>query len=280
MKEKLVKRAEVLGFCMGVRAAMNKVERASDLAGHNKNVTTYGPLIHNAQAIEKLAARGVGQVNTPDEVDGGTVVIRAHGVPQEIYKKLKSRGAAIVDGTCPRVLRSMKVVERYCQAGCHVILVGDEDHGEVQAVASYSDDVTVVENRVQAAQIDVPDESLVIAQTTVSQREYDAVCEVLLEKNKNITIIQSICPATQERQTALKKLAQEVEAILVIGGKNSSNTKRLYDLAVETGRPAWHIESCEEVPGEISDFDSIGITAGASTPDWVIDEVEKRIKEL
>src|SRR6056297_1749631 len=280
MKEKIVKRAEVLGFCMGVRAAMNKVERAADRAGQHDNVSTYGPLIHNVQAIKKLAVRGVGQVNTPEEVDGGTVVIRAHGVPQEIYGKLKDHGATIVDGTCPRVLRSMRVVERYCQEGCHVILVGDADHGEVQAVASYSDDVTVVENREQAVQIDVPDESLVIAQTTVSQHEYDAVCEVLLWKNNTINIVQSICPATQERQNALKKLAREVEAILVIGGKHSSNTKRLYDMAVETGRPAWHIESCEEVPDEISDFDSIGITAGASTPDWVIDEVEKRIKEL
>src|SRR6056297_3159422 len=151
MKAKIVKRAEVLGFCMGVRAAMNKVERAADRAGQHDNISTYGPLIHNVQAIKRLAARGVGQINTPDEVDGGTVVIRAHGVPQEVYGKLKGRGAAIVDGTCPRVLRSMKVVERYCQAGCHVILVGDADHGEVQAVASYSDDVMVVENRVQAA---------------------------------------------------------------------------------------------------------------------------------
>lgn len=265
---------------MGVRAAMKKAEGAADRAGQHENVTTYGPLIHNAQAINKLAARGVGQVNTPDEVDGGTVVIRAHGVPQEIYEKLRDRGAAIVDGTCPRVLHSMRVIERYCQEGCHVILVGDADHGEVQAVASYSDDVTVVENREQAAHIEVPDESLVIAQTTVSQREYDAVCKVLLKKNNNITIVQSICPATQERQTALKKLAREVEAILVIGGKHSSNTKRLYDLAVETGKPAWHIESCEEIPEEVSGFDSIGITAGASTPDWVIDEVEIIIKEM
>ncbi|MFO7731806.1 MAG: 4-hydroxy-3-methylbut-2-enyl diphosphate reductase, partial [Spirochaetia bacterium] len=235
---------------------------------------------HNAQAINKLAARGVGQINTTDEVDGGTVVIRAHGVPQEIYGKLRDHGAEIIDGTCPRVLRSMRVVKRYCQEGCHVILVGDPDHGEVQAVASYSDDVTLVENREQAAYVDVPDESLVIAQTTVSQYEYDAVCEVLLKKNENITIVQSICPATQERQTALERLAAEVESIVVIGGKNSSNTKRLYNLAVRTGKPAWHIENADELPGEISVYTSIGVTAGASTPDWVIEEVEKKLREM
>ncbi|MCF7915183.1 MAG: 4-hydroxy-3-methylbut-2-enyl diphosphate reductase [Spirochaetaceae bacterium] len=265
---------------MGVRAAMNKVERAADSAGPHDNISTYGPLIHNAQAIKKLAARGVGQVNNPDEVGGGTVVIRAHGVPKEIYERLKERCVKVINGTCPRVLRSMKVVDEFCRNGCHVILVGDPNHGEVEAIASYSDDIAVVENVARAEEIDVLDNTMVIAQTTISQMEYDAVCEVLARKNPNITIVQSICPATQERQTALERLAAEVESIVVIGGKNSSNTKRLYNLAVRTGKPSWHIENADELPGELSVYTSIGVTAGASTPDWVIDEVEKKLREM
>lgn len=265
---------------MGVRAAMKKVERAAEKASADEFVATYGPLIHNRQAIEKLAESGVGQINSPEEVRSGTVVIRAHGVPKEIYDRLKERGVRVINGTCPRVLRSMKVVDDYCRRGCHVILVGDRNHGEVEAIASYSDDITVVENAAKAEEIEVPEDTMVIAQTTVSQMEYDAVCEVLLRKNPNITIVQSICPATQERQSALERLASEVEAMVVVGGKNSSNTKRLYNLAERSGKPAWHIENADEVPGELSAYTSIGVTAGASTPDWVIEEVEQKLREM
>ncbi len=270
----------MLGFCMGVRAAMKKVEQAAEGVSCESPVATYGPLIHNRQVIEDLAERGVGQVNSPEEVQNGTIVIRAHGVPREVHEELEERGARIVNGTCPRVLRSMNIVEKCCDEGQHVILVGDPDHGEVKAIASYSDDITIVGSVEKAAEIDVPDNTLVIAQTTVSQQEYDEVCAVLIEKNKNITVVQSICPATQERQTALKRLASEVEAIVVIGGKNSSNTKRLYDLAIKSGKPAWHIEQAEEIPEEVKNYESIGITAGASTPDWIIHEVESKLQKM
>lgn len=265
---------------MGVRAAMTKVEQAADNAGEKEFVATYGPLIHNRQAIDKLAERGVGQINSPEETEGGTIVIRAHGVPKDVYTRLEARGASIVDGTCPRVLRSMRVVDEYSCKGTHVILVGDPEHGEVAAIASYSKDITIVENCQKASEVEVPEDTLVIAQTTVSQQEYEAVCEVLLQKNPKITIVQSICPATRERQNALEKLAKEVEAIVVIGGKNSSNTKRLYSLALRSGKPAWHIENAEELPGELASFHSVGITAGASTPDWIIEEVEQKVKNM
>lgn len=259
---------------------MKKVERAAEKAQVGEYVATYGPLIHNRQAIESLSKKGVGQINSPEEMQSGTVVIRAHGVPKEIFDRLKARGVRIVNGTCPRVLRSMRVVEQFCRRGCHIVLVGDRKHGEVQAIASYSGDITVVENAEQAAEIEIPANTMVIAQTTISQNEYDAVCKVLLRKNPDITIVQSICPATRERQTALEKLATEVDAIVVIGGKNSSNTKRLFSLAESTGKPTWHIENAEEIPAELADFSSIGVTAGASTPDWVIAAVEQRLKEL
>lgn len=259
---------------------MKKVEKAAKEADNGEKVYTYGPLIHNHQVLEDLARKGVGQINAPDEIDKGTVVIRAHGIELETFKELERGGLKIVDGTCPRVLRSMRTVRQYSQEGWHIILYGDASHGEIRAVGAYASDLTIVENPEQARRVEVPDKTLVIAQTTVSLSGYREVCKILQEKNPNIEIVKSICPATKERQQALKRLAKEVEAVVVIGGKHSSNTKRLYELAVESGKPAWHIEVAEDLPAAIRNFQKIGVTAGASTPDWIIEQVEERIKTM
>ncbi len=280
MNKREVIRADVLGFCMGVRAAMKKVDKAAEEAGEDENVYTFGPLIHNTQVLEDLAGRGVGQINRPDEIQKGTVVIRAHGIEKRLYEQLKQNGLNVIDGTCPRVLRSMRTVDKYSQMGWHIILFGDASHGEIKALAGYADDVTIVENTEQAAGTEVPEHTMVISQTTVSQREYDEVCRLLREKNPNIHVIKSICPATQLRQNALAELAARVDAVVVIGGKHSSNTKRLFELAQSTGAPSWHIEEAGEIPEEIVQYRRIGITAGASTPDWIIDEVESRLRSM
>ncbi|MDY7028239.1 MAG: 4-hydroxy-3-methylbut-2-enyl diphosphate reductase [Spirochaetota bacterium] len=280
MNKREVIRADVLGFCMGVRAAMKKVDKAAEEAGKDENVYTFGPLIHNTQVLEDLAARGVGQINRPDEIEEGTVVIRAHGIERSLYERLMENGLNVIDGTCPRVLRSMRTVDKYSRMGWHIVLFGDAAHGEIKALAGYADDVTIVENAEQAAAVEVPENTMVISQTTVSQREYDEVCRLLREKNPRIHVIKSICPATQLRQKALLELAARVDAVVVIGGRHSSNTKRLYELAQSTGKPSWHIEQAEELPEEIARYSRIGITAGASTPDWIIDDVESRLHSM
>jgi len=280
MNNREVIRADVLGFCMGVRAAMKKVDKAAEEACEDEKVYTFGPLIHNTQVLEDLATRGVGQINRPDEIERGTVVIRAHGIEKKIYEQLKKDGLNVIDGTCPRVLRSMRTVDKYSGMGWHIVLFGDASHGEIKALAGYADDVTIVENAEQAADIEVPEQTMVISQTTVSQKEYDEVCRLLREKNPRIHVIKSICPATQLRQNALVDLAAKVDAVVVIGGKHSSNTKRLYELAQSTGTPSWHIEQAGELPEEIAQYSRIGITAGASTPDWIIDEVESRLRSM
>ena len=278
MKKREVIRAEVLGFCMGVRGAIRKAEIAAVGAKDDKTVKTFGPLIHNRKALEELSRKGVDKIESTDDIEHGTVVIRAHGVERDIYNKLVEKGLEVIDGTCPLVLKSMRTVDRYSREGRHVILVGDATHGEIRALYGYASDVEVVENEEQALNANVPDGTMVIAQTTVSMEKYEKVCELLESRNPSIEVIDSICPATRNRQEALMRLSEKVEAIVVIGGKNSSNTKRLFELALKSGKPAWHIEEAAELPPEIRAYSIVGITAGASTPDWCIDEVEETIR--
>jgi len=257
---------------------MKKVEAAAEGVREGRTIKTYGPLIHNRKVLELLDERGVGQINSPEEIDSGTVVIRAHGVEREVHDRLLSKGLEVIDGTCPLVKKSMKTVRRFSTNGWHIILVGDASHGEIKALEGYASDVSVIENEEQARSIEVPEKTMVIAQTTVSVDIFQRVCEILKSVNPEIVVTDSICPATRERQKALIKLSGEVEAIVVIGGKNSSNTKRLFELACASGKPSWHIEEAAELPPDVTRYGTIGITAGASTPDWSIEEVEKAIK--
>jgi 4-hydroxy-3-methylbut-2-enyl diphosphate reductase len=273
MTKRKVIRAEVLGFCMGVRGALEKVETAAKRLSSDHPVYTYGPLIHNRKVLELLEDRGVGQINSPEEVSRGTVVIRAHGVERRIQDELLSRGIEVIDGTCPLVLKSMKTVNTYTLQGGNVILVGDPNHSEIRALKTYGHNTVVIETEEEARRVPLSEKTMVLAQTTISVEKYARICEILKSRKPDIVLEHSICQATRERQLALKELSRKVQAIVVIGGKNSSNTKRLYELAVASGKPSWHIEEASELPPEITDFTTIGITAGASTPDWCIEEV-------
>lgn len=278
MKHSVV-RADVLGFCMGVRRAMDRVENALSRNSRDK-IQTYGPLIHNPQVLEELSKRGVTRIDSPGEFTDGTVVIRAHGVPPQTREELERGGAALVDGTCPRVTRSMKLVEKSGKKHWNIILVGDPQHGEVKAVAGYADNTLVISTKEEAEQLQLSGPSLVIAQTTTSAEEYARIVKILEAKGEELEVVDSICPATRKRQEALKELCGRVDAIVVIGGLNSSNTKRLHQLALSYGKPSWHIETTEQLPEEIKEYPLIGITAGASTPDRIIDEVEQYIRDL
>ena len=277
--KRTVIRAEVLGFCMGVRRAMNKVKKAADTSG-GERVSTFGPLIHNRQALEELARKGVERIDYPEDFESGFVVIRAHGIPKSTRELLSRCGASVIDGTCPRVTRSMKLVERYGGKGWEVLLVGDPGHGEVQAVSGYAENTKVVSSPEEAEEVELDGPTLVIAQTTIASEEYHRIIDILRKKRVKLEVIDSICPATRERQQALKELSEKVEAIVVIGGLNSSNTKRLHQLALSFGKPSWHVETPEQLPVEIKEYGTIGITAGASTPDRMIDEVEAYLQNL
>lgn len=277
-KKRKVVRAEVMGFCMGVKAAMQKVNEQVEVNAGTE-LYTYGPLIHNPQVIDRLKAQGVSAIESPSDGVGGVIIIRAHGIHPEKREEFEDAGYNIVEGTCPRVLRSQKTVSQYSREGWFIVIVGDKGHGEVKAIVGCADKYKVILSESEAEELSFPEKTLVIAQTTLSKGEYDSICEILKRRNPEIKIIKSICPATSQRQNSLKKLTEQVDAVIVIGGKNSANTRRLHLSALKSGIPSWHVEDASDLPEEIYSFETVGLSAGASTPDWMIDRIEAALKE-
>jgi 4-hydroxy-3-methylbut-2-enyl diphosphate reductase len=280
----IVKRAAVMGPCMGVKRGL---DLARSLAGSEGMVYTLGPLIHNPQAVAELRDQGVVPLSE-DELDERvahrTVVIRAHGVAPELKARIESLGGRVVDATCPRVIASQKRAAAYAKRGWTVVIAGDRDHGEVEGIAGHARESggsdaswAVVGSAQEAEALQVEGPVAVIAQTTIRAEEYRAICAVLSRRFAIIEIVDSICPATAERQDALAELARVCDAIVVVGGRNSANTSRLYRAAVELGKAAWLIERATELPPEIFGYERVGLTSGASTPDSYVDEVEERL---
>lgn len=269
---------------MGVRRAVEATEQAL-LDSRIRPVYTYGPLIHNPQALERLAESGVvivgaGYAPLPCDFAGATVVLRAHGIPPEERRELERRGAKIVDATCPRVLSSQKRALTWHEKGYTVYLAGDRDHGEITGIEGYAPGCIVLENQEDAERLSqFPEHAVLISQTTIKQSEYDAIAGVLAEHIRDLIVLNTICPATLERQKALEAMAAQVDGIIVIGGKNSANTMRLAATAQHLCSHAWHIETPAEIPPEAFLLERIGITAGASTPDEIINAVEQALQK-
>ncbi|MBR6215740.1 MAG: 4-hydroxy-3-methylbut-2-enyl diphosphate reductase [Spirochaetaceae bacterium] len=284
----VIKKAEILGYCMGVRRAVETAELACR-ENPDKKIFTLGPLIHNNSALEVLAEKGVNVLkedasDLAADADNSVVIVRAHGVPPLVMENLKSRGVTVIDATCPRVLSSQKRAADYARRGYTVFLAGDKNHGEVVGISGYARasgaDCIVIEHKEDAAAVmHVPEKSVLLSQTTISRSEYDAIAAVLKAKNDALVVLNTICPATDERQNALIELCKNVDGILVIGGKHSANTKRLLRTAQDLCAHAALIETAEEIPQEFFALERIGLTAGASTPDFVIDSVETALLE-
>ncbi len=286
-------RARVLGMCMGVRRADELAREAAQEASRTgQRVYTYGPLIHNPQAVADLESLGVHVLDTqaietgagelPDLKDA-VVVIRAHGASLAALSRLQKLGAHIVDATCPRVIKSQRLARHYEKLGWQVVLVGDPRHGEIEGILGHTSNALVVDDPTTALQVaeklkDTP--CALFAQTTIRQEDYDAVIEVFQTHVKTMTAESTICPATRERQRALIDLCGQVDALLIVGGKNSENTKRLYASAIDCGKPAWHIETAGELRAEMVKFERIGIAAGASTPDFIVDEIQEALLNM
>ena len=267
---------------MGVRRAVETAELACS-ENPGKRIYTLGPLIHNNSALEALAEKGVNVLkeDASDFVSDGqsVVIVRAHGVPPLVMQNLKSRGVTVIDATCPRVLSSQKRAADYAKKGYTVFLAGDKNHGEVVGISGYARvsgaDCIVIEHKEDAAAIKVvPEKSVLLSQTTISRSEYDAIAAVLKAKNQNLVVLNIICPATDERQNALIELCKDVDGILVIGGRHSANTKRLLRTAQELCAHSALIETAKEIPAEFFTLNRVGLTAGASTPDFVRYSVE------
>lgn len=293
-----VVRAKVLGYCMGVRRAVDMANKALQ-EYPNRNVWTLGPLIHNERALKNLSEKGIKILTEKDFTkvsEKDIVIIRAHGVPPSTITLLKKAGCTVVDATCPRVMLSQKRAADYASKGITVIIAGDKNHGEVAGIAGCTINSTaknqkclLVENKTDALELisqakkgyisPLPQQAVLICQTTLSRIEYDAIAQELGQEIQNLEVLDTICPATTERQEALKALENQVQGVLIVGGKNSANTQRLLMTASKIFNHAALIESAAEIPSVFYSLKQIGIAAGASTPDEVIEEVESTLKK-
>jgi 4-hydroxy-3-methylbut-2-en-1-yl diphosphate reductase len=275
-----VKIARTAGFCWGVRRTVDQVMQVADHAAGP--VVTLGPIIHNPQAVARMREKGVGTVNEVAEISPGTtVVIRTHGAVQNELAAAKARGLEVVDGTCPYVKYPQAMAERLTRDGYHLVIVGDANHAEVKGVVSYAVGAcTVVKPGAPVPEI--KDKKVaVIAQTTCIGADFERVVGALALRHKEVRAINTICSDTEERQTDARALAAEVDAVVVVGGKNSANTRHLAEICRAIQPRTWHVETSDEL--EAGWFDgcrSVGLSAGASTPDWVVEGVAGWLRAL
>lgn len=275
--------ADVLGYCMGVRRAMDCANKAL-CDNSDKRVYSLGPLIHNRIALEGLQNKGM-TVLDEENIDSineeSIIVIRAHGVAPSVSNKLISKNLNVVNATCPKVTASQRNAEKYAKQGYLVLLVGDKNHGEVTSIAGYAGtSFKLIENiqEAKSLKIDYNQKAVLLCQTTYNAEDFLSIAEEISKKVSDLKILNTICSATKERQEALKKLCPDVDGVIVVGGKNSANTKRLYQIAQENCKRAALIETWQEIPEDFYNLEKVGITAGASTPDEVIMEVKDKLE--
>ena len=273
-----IKLATTAGFCMGVKRAVDMVLDLAQRKG-KETVYTYGPLIHNPQTVELLKRRGIIPIKSLDEIGGdgrGTmIIIRAHGISPEERAKIKARGIRILDATCPRVGRVQAIIKKHAHQGYDILIAGDKEHPEVNGLLGYTNDRGIVIN--SPCDVDgLPDMArvCVVAQTTQDIDEYKAIVDRIRLRYPRAEVFDTICDSTEKRQTEVKALAQETDAMIIVGGLNSANTKRLATLSEGQGTPTYHIETVNDLQKEmVGGFGKIGVSAGASTPNWIIDRV-------
>jgi 4-hydroxy-3-methylbut-2-enyl diphosphate reductase len=275
-----VKIARTAGFCWGVRRTVDKVMEVADRA--EGPVVTLGPIIHNPQAVARFRERGVGTANAVGEVaDGTTVVVRTHGAIRDELERAKERGLEVVDGTCPYVKFPQAVAQRLSDEGYHVVIVGDASHAEIKGVVSYSKTpCTIVKPGGPIPQIPAK-KIAVIAQTTCIGAEFERVVGALALRHNEVRAVNTICNDTEERQDDARSLAREVDAVVVVGGKNSANTRHLAEICREIRPRTWHVETEAELePAWFDGCKVVGLSAGASTPDWVVEGVAAWLRAL
>lgn len=275
--------AKTSGFCMGVRRAVEMVLDAPE--EHLHPISTYGSLIHNPQVLEILEEKGISAFNELPSQGSGTVLIRAHGVPQETKDQLEEVGFKVIDATCPRVIRVQTIIKKHAKKGYASIIVGDLDHPEVIGLRGYGGDESyVVKNVAQLEVLPGFEHAIIVAQTTLNTHLWKAVKNWAAASHPHYKVFETICDSTERRQAEVQRLAESVDAVIVVGGSSSGNTKRLVDIARQSGKPAFHIESEADLVNldlqALTASSQIGITAGASTPNWVIKKVYRALEAL
>ena len=283
-----VKVARTAGFCVGGKRAVDKVYQLIEQG--IQPIYTLGPIIHNEEVVSDLAARGVQVIEEKDldTLSGGTVVIRSHGVGREVYNKLKANHLDYIDVTCPFVLKIHRIVEKQSQTGKHIVIFGDPDHPEVKGICGWCEDAyTVLKNKEDTEQFLPPEgkEICVVSQTTFNYNKFKELVEILCKKRYDNSvlnmgdILNTICNATEERQKEAQNIAGEVDTMLVIGGRHSSNTQKLFEICKEECGNTYYIQTPVDLDSEMFHHSSyVGITAGASTPKKIIEEVQEHVR--
>lgn len=273
--------AKTAGFCFGVKRAVDKVYAQAG----NGNVYTFGPIIHNEEVVKDLEEKGVRVINDADELSGlkkGTIIIRSHGVAKNVYDAINKSGFEIIDATCPFVLKIHRIVEQKSKEGCTIIVIGNEHHPEVEGIVGWSVSRTCIIDSAEKAEefkADDNEKLCVVSQTTFNYKKFEELVEIISKKGYNIDIRNTICNATEERQTEARAIASKADAMIVIGGRSSSNTRKLYEICKSECEDTYYIQTLRDL--DLYKFNSegcIGITAGASTPNNIIEEVYSNVR--
>ncbi|CAG1066304.1 4-hydroxy-3-methylbut-2-en-1-yl diphosphate reductase [uncultured bacterium] len=273
--------AKSSGFCFGVKRAIKIADKCASTDPEG-DIYTLGPIIHNPQVVKRLEESNVFAKKSLDDIDSGTVIIRSHGVKLEEYNEAKEKGLGIVDATCPFVKKAQDLVSQLTSEGYDVIVVGEKDHPEVRGLISYGNKpVKVVSGLAELADMPRVKRLGIVAQTTLPMEKLEDVVRFCLHKATEIKVFNTICNATSTRQAESAALARQVDVMVVVGGKNSANTRRLAEVCLAIQPKTYHIEVASELdPAWFAGAKSAGITSGASTPDWLINEVVERISSM
>lgn len=268
--------AENAGFCFGVKRAVDEAIKTQ--REYNKKIYTLGPLIHNNDVVKYLEDNDIYaiDINNIDELNKGDVIlIRSHGVSKEVFDTLTNKGLIVINATCPFVTNIQKKVNKYSNEGYKIVILGDKKHPEVVGINGWCNNEAIVTKDGNVNE-NLPNKVCVVSQTTEKEENWNVTINNLSKKTIELQQFNTICAATEERQSSVLELSKSVDFMIVVGGKNSSNTTKLYEIAKENCKNTIHIENAKELlPSLIEDksIDKIGITAGASTPDWIIKEV-------
>ena len=277
-----IRLAKTAGFCFGVKRAVDKVYEQIE---KEKKIYTFGPIIHNEAVVADLERKGVEvieDVESLSKIKEGSVVIRSHGVSREIYDILTKQELECIDATCPFVKKIHRIVEKESGEGKQIIIIGNDSHPEVEGIKGWCQNAAIViESASQAQNLKLPENQKVctVSQTTFNYNKFQELVEIIFKKGYDINVVNTICNATEERQTEAAAIAEEVDAMIVIGGTHSSNTRKLFEICKEKCENTFYIQTLDDLYGKLpGGIGSVGITAGASTPNNIIEEVQNYVR--
>lgn len=280
-----VELAKTAGFCFGVKRAVDTVY--TQIKSQNgEKIYTYGPIIHNDEVIKDLERQAVTVLNSQEELENlseGTVIIRSHGVPKYVCELLDEKGIRYVDATCPFVKKIHKIVQEESAKGSHIIIIGNGTHPEVEGIRGWAgENVTIIQNAQEAKAFELEDEKqkvCIVSQTTFNYNKFKELVEIITEKRYDIIVLNTICNATKERQEEARDIASRVEAMIVIGDKKSSNTQKLFEICSNACADTYYIQTLDDLDlNQLRSVETVGITAGASTPNNIIEEVQNNVR--